>query len=210
MSKGEHTPILPRERAAIVADYVAGMGINLLRAKYHHGPERILQVVEAAGVARRIKPTVGRGNRGRPRRDLVNRAPGLYPHITAREWGYVAGIFDGEGHLGRVSRGSYYRLTIVQKDVRLLLWLQTTLGAGRIAGEREQSGRNHNIGSFHLEAQRQIFEFCCGVLPYIMVKRLRVLEVLGTYHERYDWELPAEVSAGILAQVPIMRQCGDG
>jgi hypothetical protein len=65
------------------------------------------------------------------------------------EWGYLAGIVDGEGYLGPASRGAYYRLTIVQKaDAGLL------------------------------EALRQIFEFCWVVVPFVMVKRQRVLEVV--------------------------------
>lgn len=192
MSKGEHLPLTDEERARIVADYAAGLGgINALRTKYHRGQAHIVAVLEAAGVARRKHPTAGASKRGKPRRELVERAPGLGRQPTAREWRYIAAIFDGEGYLGHVSRGTYYRLAIVQKDERLPLRLRAMLGAGRIAGPREMSGAHHDVGAFLLEAQRPIYEFCCGVLPYVIVKRERVLQVLEDYRERYGWERTA-------------------
>jgi hypothetical protein len=106
---------------------------------------------------------------------------------SEEEWGYLAGICDGEGYLGYASRGHYYRLAIAQNaDRGLHERLYALLGAGRIS--RPPAGSRVRIAFFHLEAQRQIFEFCCGVLPFIMVKRPRVLEVLASYQDKYGWQ----------------------
>ena len=100
----------------------------------------------------------------------------------------MAAIFDGEGFLGTASHGRHFRLAIAQlrySGLHEKLW--DLLGAGRIA---PMKGTNAPMGQFHLEGQRQIYEFCCGVAPFVLVKRRQVVMVLIAYYERYDWPLP--------------------
>jgi hypothetical protein len=97
----------------------------------------------------------------------------------------MAGIFDGEGFLGPASRGTYYRLTVAQlAETKLLSWLRDTLGCGRV-NVAKNGAPSGAMGQFHLESQRQIYEFCYGVLPYVMVKRARVVQVIADCEQRY-------------------------
>lgn len=187
MSKGRRTLLTEAECAELIADYsVGGLGINALRAKYHCGQARVIGVLEVAGVERLRHPTAADHKRGVPRRKVVERAAGLGRQPTEEEWGYLAGIFDAEGHLGYVSRGAYFRLTITQNaDRGLHERLRELLGAGRISGPPK--GKPSGSAQFHLEAQRQIFAFCCGVLPFVQVKRARVLAVLSACQQKYTW-----------------------
>jgi hypothetical protein len=187
MTKGVRTALTDEECAALIADYLAGVGINTLRVKYRCGQSRVIAPLEEAGIARLTNPEGGARRRGVPRRDVVERSVGLGRQPTEEEWAYLAGIFDGEGYLGYASRGRYCRLVIAQNaDRGLHERLREVLGAGRISGPT--SGKPSGIARFHLEAQRQIFAFCCGVLPFVLVKRLRVLEVLAAYSAKYGWQ----------------------
>lgn len=185
--KGVRTTLSDEARAALVADYAAGMGINTLRAKYRCGQGRVIAILEAAGVQRLTRPTVGERKRGVPRCDVVERSVGLGRCPTEEQWAYLAGIFDGEGYVGFASRGRYYRLAIAQNaDRGLHERLREMLGAGRIS--EPPPSKPSGIAHFHLEAQRQIFEFCCGVLPFTMVKRERILQVVAACQEKYGWQ----------------------
>jgi hypothetical protein len=188
MTKGVRTALTDETRADLVADYLAGVGINALRTKYGCGQGRVIAIVEGAGVRRRIHPRAAETKRGVPRRDVVERAACLGRQPTEEEWAYLAGIFDAEGYLGYASRGRYYRLTITQNAGQgLHERLVALLGAGRISGP--PPGQPTGIAQFHLETQRQIFAFCRGVLPFVIVKRPRVLDVLTACQEKYGWHL---------------------
>ena len=52
MTKGVRTHLTDGGRAALAADYAAGLGINALRAKYRIGQARVVATLDAAGVAR--------------------------------------------------------------------------------------------------------------------------------------------------------------
>lgn len=210
MTRGEHVPTTAEERASIIADYQTGVGINRLRVKYRRGQARIVQVLDDAGISRIRDAASGEAKRGKPRLNLVQKNAGLGRQPTAPQWRYIAGIFDAEGYLGYSSRGKYFRLAIGQKDVRLLHWLLETLQAGRLAGLREQSGPHHDVGAFLIEAQRPIFEFCCGVLPYTIVKRVRVLEALTAFHTKYQWSASSISTSDSETMTPAEEQTQRG
>ena len=111
MTKGVRTALTEGLRTALVADYAQGLGINQLRAKYGCGQDRVVRILDAAGVPRLRHPHASAAKRGVPRRDVAGRTKGLAQRPAEEEWGYLARIFDGEGYLGLATRGDYYRLS---------------------------------------------------------------------------------------------------
>ena len=174
---------------AIVADYLAGMDVHALAAKYHRRKSTMSVVLKEAGVLGELHKRAWLAKRGRGLRVLVNRGAGIGGTLTDTDWAYIAGVFDGEGSL--TLEQTVYRVTIAQKvDSGLLHWLRATLGAGFISSSL--GGTNKDVGAYRIVEQRAVFEFLLGVQPYVIVKRARVETVLVALAKRYGWDAPAQ------------------
>jgi hypothetical protein len=113
---------------------------------------------------------------------------GLSGSPTAEQWAYIAGIFDGEGSLtyhNTQNAVSNRRVDIAQKDVTLLYWLESVLGGGVVRRRKEQD--SHGADDFRIVRQRQVYEFLMGVLPYVIVKREKVVVAIAELDGRYHF-----------------------
>lgn len=103
--------------------------------------------------------------------------------LSEEEWAYIAGIFDGDGCVSVNGRWSNYRITITQNGLYLHQWLLTTLGVGNITRRRDDKAN-----SYRISAQKQVYEFLNGVLPYSIVKQEKVRKAIATIENKYKWE----------------------
>jgi len=116
------------------------------------------------------------------------------PNLTEAEWGYVAGIIDGEGCLGVYSRSRQHlgqrqltpsrsfrpRLDIGNTNPELMHWLQDHLG-GYLRLDRQSertNGRWKDRWFLSLTDVQVIFEICRRTYPYLIVKRAQAELVL--------------------------------
>jgi hypothetical protein len=170
----------------VVEEYLAGTGTIALRKKHRVGQAKIVRILKEAGVHGSTKAfeLACDRRRGVPNWTTIARSKPLGRTPTDVEWAYIAGIFDGEGSF-YISNNAQSRVQIDQNDCRLLEWITETLGGGGISKPVER-----RASRWTLSPQRAVFEFLCGVLPYLIVKRAKALEVRDMMADRYGWEVP--------------------
>lgn len=119
-----------------------------------------------------------------------------------RTLAYVAGIVDGEGHIGAsvaLSRGSIspsinMRVVIVNTDRRLVDWLCETLACGSVAA----IGKDERNSRWKIRYRWQIYgknarEFLCAIKPWLVIKREQAeLAIELSRRERRGVALTAE------------------
>lgn len=96
--------------------------------------------------------------------------------MTEQDKIYAAGIVDGEGCITLTHHKNHTfqaMVSVVQKDVRLLNWLQERWG-GRI------SHYANRAGVWRLEATNEQDTFLCDILPYLLLKQ-RQAEIILEY-----------------------------
>ena len=113
--------------------------------------------------------------------------------LTEAEWGYVAGIIDGEGCLGVYTRSRQMmgsrqitssrsfrpRLSIGNTSFELLYWLQACFGGYlRVVPSHNTTGHWKDYGILNLQNVQVIFEICRRTCPYLIVKRAQAELVL--------------------------------
>ncbi len=97
---------------------------------------------------------------------------------------YIAGFFDGEGHVQLRRTGNSVVLTIAQRRPAVLEAIRDFLGYGAIYYRR-----NGNI-SLQISGRSNVWDFIDRVLPYTVVKRdellvaQRRLEKVKVYKKR--------------------------
>ncbi len=106
---------------------------------------------------------------------------------------YIAGIIDGEGHVGIARNTSgkagkkrktvchTIRLTVSNTDARLLLWFQKILAGGSAYGfdyKTRMSKEHKECWQFHI-AGNNCERLLIAVLPYLIVKKEQALLCLG-------------------------------
>ena len=92
--------------------------------------------------------------------------------ILVKDLAYIAGFFDGEGcisgHMGR--RHPSARISIGQKDPKILYWIQETLKIGRISKNSKSSN-----SSWRITRKEDIGRFIELILPYSIIKKEQLL-----------------------------------
>ncbi len=122
-------------------------------------------------------------------------------------WAYIAGFFDGEGHVslgrqkncgeGQFSRGSP-RVTIVQSRERGRVLLESI--AGILAGHsirsavdvhREAGDRNSVTYRLRITGFNSVIRFLRLVFPYLHIKKIEAQDII-----RYDKVFPTLIGRG--------------
>lgn len=94
--------------------------------------------------------------------------------MTSEEWAYIAGLFDGEGCVYRRLRsGHSHRIQISQSTPEVLEWVRNCLGYGKIYGPYARNQYTWTLGQ-----RKLIGHFARGVLPYSIVKRIALEDLL--------------------------------
>lgn len=90
---------------------------------------------------------------------------------------YAAGLFDGEGsiHIASLNGGYCYqpRLSIAQKDARVLVWVRERWGGAIYINDTSRVGR-WDVGKLG-----RILTFIKDIEPYLKVKDRQVRYLLG-------------------------------
>lgn len=85
-------------------------------------------------------------------------------------WAYIAGFFDGEGHIGLC--GKSMRVNLTQKDPVVLRAIVAFLGKEGIKTTvRDASYKAQTLYRIEIQNRPGIQKFLRGVLPYIVVKK---------------------------------------
>ena len=109
------------------------------------------------------------------------------PKLQEWEWGYIAGIVDGEGCLGLYQSkrdGAVTRFAIGQKDVNLLFWIRNKLNSGGVYQIKSTNQWTYNITNCPTK-----LAILLKILPYLIVKQtaaMIVIEYLKTKVEVID------------------------
>ncbi len=106
--------------------------------------------------------------------------------LSSQEIGYIAGFLDGEGCITIHFRSNgllYCEISIVQNDIRPLLYIQKLIGGG-IIKKRIRKGKLYPNPLYNLRIRQRtlIKSLLITLLPYLIVKRdksQRLLTQLG-------------------------------
>jgi len=96
--------------------------------------------------------------------------------MKSRDRAYIAGFFDGEGHIGfrKTHHGKksglrlYPQVVIGQKDPTILYWIQEVTGFGTVYHSPSAS-----VARWQLYAQRDVYVFITLIYPYVKCPRRR-------------------------------------
>ncbi len=203
------------EMDAMVADYLAGMNVLQLAHKHRHTNRTISRILREAGVLGTLQRRRDAARRGKPSPAHLRNVQLACPP-TADEWPSIAGLFDGEGSVVAYENASLgnasltpevadardgagggadraveanrntsghrrYRVSIVQKDVTPLVQVKQVLGVGCIYFA-------NGTHRYQLAGQRAVFDFLCGVLPYLIVKREGAEAAVAALATSYGWD----------------------
>src|SRR5262245_27340129 len=91
------------------------------------------------------------------------------------EWAYIAGYFDGEGHVGfHPQRGRehfVYSLQWYNSNIESLDVMREFMQCGYIHKRTKREGRNHDVFVLIISQRQQILSVIQSMLPYLIVKR---------------------------------------
>lgn len=114
--------------------------------------------------------------------DVKKRIEALSPVEIA----YLAGIIDGEGHIGLSKQKRYNtprgRLTITNTDSRLLLWLRDKIGGSITTNHADvRTGGKWRKCFIWQVVSRQACEVLKACLPMLIVKREQAQIMIGYF-----------------------------
>lgn len=95
-------------------------------------------------------------------------------NLTETEKAYLAGLFDGEGHIGYYKNTTGYgnfnlMVTITNTDHRVMKWLKDKLTIGKISPK--QKTHNKPAWTWQIRNSHDAFEFLQIILPYLVIKK---------------------------------------
>ena len=117
------------------------------------------------------------------------------------EWAYVAGYFDGEGHvsLHPTARGGFARgLGWTNTDKESLEAMQRFMGAGRLRSRRLSGFGKRECWELKVNRKRDLVRILDAILPHLLVKR----EAAGALRAHLDSVEEASPNVGKVAGVP--------
>lgn len=110
---------------------------------------------------------------------------GKVKKLRPEDVAYIAGIVDGEGTITLTRRNSYKQrhlvLSISNTELRLLKYIQSIIGVGKITQKRVFSDR-HSLGYTYVLSSRHALDVVRAIHPYLRThKRLRAKLVIEKY-----------------------------
>lgn len=93
--------------------------------------------------------------------------------LTIKQRAYLAGLIDGDGSLKKykqTGKGYYWRLMIMQSDIRSLDFIKEWIGYGSIKPHsiKERSGKFHFYGLYH---SNTLLDLLQQIVPYLVWKQ---------------------------------------
>lgn len=98
--------------------------------------------------------------------------------LTETERAYIAGFFDGEGCVNWRTDNRRARLIITQKDRAQLEAIHEMTGIGRLRAQPHSGKVGETYYRYEIGAQREVVQFVRAILPYAILKRPKLREVL--------------------------------
>lgn len=96
--------------------------------------------------------------------------------MTATEWAYATGLFDGEGSIGLYpdlqDRMVLY-VAVSMKGIPALQWLEANVG-GKIYNQQDNALTGTDRGKRWVPDRTAFREFLVGILPYVVLKKVQV------------------------------------
>lgn len=103
---------------------------------------------------------------------------------------YLAGIIDGEGHLGVYKENGVCHITFRVRNTNkdLIDWLERNYG-GHINGPYSDGGDNHaEQYTWALNEKYLLYKMCKFVLPFLIVKREICELCIEAYEDTFHWD----------------------
>lgn len=97
-------------------------------------------------------------------------------------WEYIAGLFDGEGHLGRKwgNQAHLWRIEIVNTNLKSLETIRDFMGFGRLYKRGKPKKSTHNQAyCLIISKQVDIYLFLSNIAKYLIIKREKAEEALN-------------------------------
>lgn len=98
-----------------------------------------------------------------------------YPKIN---WAYVAGYFDGEGHVSHHKSWSHFALGFTNTNLESLKAIQRFIGAGTIYIKPRPNIRCKNAYRLIVSKRRNVVSVARRMLPYSMIKREKLVVLI--------------------------------
>lgn len=84
-------------------------------------------------------------------------------------WSYIAGFFDGEGSITRVSKG--VRISISQTNEPVLNDIKEFAGYGFVFKNRKRQPHWKDSWVYYIARQEEVYKFLKSVYPHLTVKK---------------------------------------
>ena len=102
------------------------------------------------------------------------------------DWGYVAGLFDGEGNLHRIKANTSVQIRIDNTCEEALVKVQQFLGYGQISNRGREKPHHKDRYRLTISDHYRIAHMLEGMAPHLIVKREAAIEMLKYIRGR-EW-----------------------
>lgn len=135
-----------------------------------------------------------------------------YSHVSATEWAYAAGLFDGEGHIAinyrkakvesAAPKSRYDRysleLSMSQNNAEAVMWLKQKFGGSArfVVGKRSYDNGFYRRWNWTLPA-RSAEQFLRGCAPYFLVKKEEAVVALEFQATKKCGNQPRHTPTGV-------------
>lgn len=104
--------------------------------------------------------------------------------LSSNEWAYVAGLVDGEGSIA--IRRDQAQISIYNCYLPLMKFLSKSIGGNYRVAHR--NGRTPNY-CWNIGGAKNIDRALARLLPFLIIKREKAVEVLAWLHKKYPGKL---------------------
>ena len=165
----------------VIDYYNSGSSIKKIAKYFHKRSSNISEILKN----NKIDVENNRGDRiGNTQRGSVSstiyKSKGIVSQLKREEWAYIAGVFDGEGNISFSNKNLNVRITIAQKEVKLLYWLKDILGCGIV-----NLAKNNCNNSYRINTTKEVYDFLLNVISFLIVKKDQAQNTIDYLKERY-------------------------
>lgn len=107
------------------------------------------------------------------------------PKLTVAEGAYLAGIIDGEGHIGKDKRTNLWRITVVNTNFDVIKWMNKTIPHSPYTFEESKNPKHSDRWSWKLSRQYSIYQLLNQILPYLIIKVIPANSALKEIGDRF-------------------------
>lgn len=133
----------------------------------------------------------------RPYHHLINPELNQYDTLTVEERAYIAGILDGEGTIGFTNHRTKYTASKIYSywlpsvsfsntNKALMDWLHQKLKGSLCQANHHRKPQHSPCWALHLRGNLQVKKLLIVLLPYLIVKKEKAVEVLN-HHTTFEY-----------------------